>query len=67
MRLFQITAGPDRQEWINLDAVTHVTYMSGEARPPQLELILFNGVAEVTDANEIKEIALILGIAIPEI
>ena len=65
MHLFRITTKNDCVEWVNLDAVTLVTFMSGQGCPDQLELILFNGVAQIKDAGEIKEIARILGIAIP--
>jgi hypothetical protein len=65
MRLFQINSEKQGKEWVNLDAVTLVTYLNGERRPAHLELLLFNGVVRVTDPNEIKEIALILGITIP--
>ena len=65
MRLVRITTRKDCVEWINLDAVTVVTYLSASGGPERLELILFNGSAQVTDSNEIKEIALILGIVIP--
>ena len=65
MRLFQIVGGKAHPEWINLDAITIVTYVSGVDGPAQLELIHFNGVVHVTDPSEIKENGLILGITIP--
>jgi hypothetical protein len=65
MRLLQIVGGKAHPEWINLDAVTLVTYTGGGDGPAQLELILFNGVALVTDPSEINEIGRILGITIP--
>jgi hypothetical protein len=64
MRLVQVTAEKLYKEWINLEAVTHVIYKGGDGHPPQLELILFNSVAQVKNADEIAEIALILGIPI---
>ena len=65
MRLFEITTGKRDKEWVNLDAVTLVSCMSRDGRPAQLELHLFNGVAHVSEPDEIKEIARILGIALP--
>ena len=65
MRLFQVNSAEQHKQWVNLDAVTLITYLGGERRPAQLELTLFNGVVQVTDPNEMQEVAEILGITIP--
>jgi hypothetical protein len=65
---FQISAEGSPREWINLDLVTRVgLYIPEGSAAPELEVRLAGGgaPAPVTDAKKIKELAQILGLALP--
>ncbi len=67
MRLYEFT--PNRasktKAWIDLDSVVRVDYVTGASAGDGLLLTFTQGSATVGVPDEIKEVALILGIKLP--
>jgi hypothetical protein len=64
MRLFKVNAVTRSPLWVNLDSVVQVTYRSPTDGGPKLELELQSGGYDVLDPDDIKNVALILGISL---
>jgi hypothetical protein len=71
MLLFETKKGSPLATWVDLDSVVQVTFDpgtrtgSGSGTNPELTLSRACSGAEVTDAEEIVQIAAILGISVP--
>ena len=64
MRLYKINTGERRPQWINLDSVVQAEYFSPTNGGPKLHLDFQSGAYDVIDPDDIKNVALILGISL---